>query len=153
MQKPNHAKTKWAPSLRYGLIALAVAAVLLPFVFQSHPTATLRHGSETYRLEIVSSEAAREQGLSGRASLAVDKGMLFVFPSDGAQCMWMKDMAFSIDIIWLDASKRVVHIEHAVAPETYPKEFCSATPARYVIELPSGQAKRAGIALGDVLDL
>lgn len=153
MQKPNHAKTKWAPSLRYGLIALAVAAVLLPFVFQGRPTATLRHGGKTYRLEIVSSEAARERGLSGRTALAADKGMFFAFPSDGAQCMWMKDMAFPIDMVWLDAAKRVVHVEPAVAPETYPKEFCSAKPARYVIELYNGEAKRAGVTTGNVLDL
>lgn len=152
-QKPNHAKTKWAPSLRYGLIVIAVAAVLLPFFFQSRPTAMLRHGDRAYHLEIVSSEAARTQGLSGRQSLAGDRGMLFVFPGDGTQCIWMKDMRFSLDIMWLDGEKRVVHIERDVSPDTYPQQFCPEKSARYVIELNAGEVEHAGLKVGQTLIL
>lgn len=154
-QKPNHAKTKWAPSkpLQYGLVGLAITAILLPFFFQSRPTATLRRGDRAYHLEIVSSEAARAQGLSGRQSLAGDRGMLFVFPGDSTQCIWMKDMRFSLDIVWLDSEKRVVHIEDGVSPDTYPHQFCPEKPTRYIIELNTGEAEHAGLKVGQTLIL
>ncbi len=77
--------------------------------------------------------------------------MLFVFEGVAVQCFWMKDMHFSIDIIWLDAEKRVVHIEKDVSPETYPRTFCPSKPAKYVIELSAGEASRSSIRPGQKL--
>ena len=61
----------------------------------------------------------------------------------------MKDMDFSIDIIWLDRDRRVVHIEKNVSPNTYPDVFRSNVAAKYVLEVYSGQAGARGIGLGD----
>ena len=104
-----------------------------------------------YRLGASQTMAEREKGLGGRVSLPKDEGMLFVFEGVAVQCFWMKDMHFSIDIIWLDAEKRVVHIEKDVSPETYPRTFCPSKPAKYVIELNAGEASRASIHPGQKL--
>ena len=96
---------------------------------------------------------ARQQGLSGRSGLALDEGMLFVFPQDGKYGFWMKDMRFSIDILWLNASGTVVYMAQNVSPDSFPKSFESDVPARYVLELPAGYAEAHSVAIGDIVRL
>jgi uncharacterized membrane protein (UPF0127 family) len=107
---------------------------------------------KTILVELATTPKAWEQGLSGRDSLAPETGMLFIFDQDGPQGIWMKDMKFAIDILWLDEHKRVIHKEERVAPETYPKVFTSASPARYVLELPAGEVAKDAILLGQDMD-
>ncbi|QQS20093.1 DUF192 domain-containing protein [Candidatus Saccharibacteria bacterium] len=118
---------------------------------QNHSSVTLNHGNYSYNLEKAVSPALREKGLGDRKNLAKGKGMLFVFETPEKVCFWMKDMKFSIDIIWLDAQKRVTHIEQAVSPSTYPQSYCPDQPAKYVIELNTGEAARSGIHTGQTL--
>ena len=152
-QNSATAKTKSARRLYYGLAVLAAMVLVLPFLFQSRPTTTLKSGGKEYRLEIVSSPEARVAGLSGRKEMPRQHGMIFVFDTAAVQCIWMKDMRFSLDIVWLDAAKRIVHIERGVSPETYPQQFCPEQPARYVIELNAGEAARMGLKVGQALAL
>ena len=76
--------------------------------------------------------------------------MLFVFPADGRHSFWMKDMLFSIDMLWLDANGRVVHVEKGVSPATFPQTFTPSSPSRYVLEVPSGFCDAHGIEVGDM---
>jgi len=91
----------------------------------------------------------RIQGLSDTPGLLPNEVKLFVFEDEGPQAIWMKDMLYPIDIIWLDRTGVVVHIAEAVAPDTYPQSFASPVPARYVIETVAGFARNHGIAVGD----
>lgn len=152
---PNSAtaKTRLVPKpLGYGLVGLAVLALILPFFFAGHPTATLKSGGREYQLEIVSTAESQQKGLSDRRNMAESRGMLFVFDPAETQCIWMKDMQFPLDIIWLDATKTVVKVAENVAPSTYPEKYC-ADSTKYVIELNAGEAKRADITPGAVLKL
>lgn len=101
-------------------------------------TAFLTLDKQRYTLEVVSSEAAQIRGLSGRAKLGADEGMLFVNETDGFHYIWMKDMLFPIDILWLTREHKIIHHESNVSPDTFPQAFTSPVPARYVIELPAG---------------
>jgi hypothetical protein len=78
--------------------------------------------------------------------------MLFISKVPAKECFWMKDMRFSLDILWLDASHRVVHIEQGVSPGTYPRTFCTKVPAMYVIELPAGSVAEDNIQQGQILN-
>lgn len=102
-------------------------------------------------LEIADTPSARQQGLSGRPRLAATAGMLFVFDTPAPQCMWMKNMNFALDIIWLNESKKIVKIQEDVKPETYPMAFCSDVPTKYVIEVNAGIVRRAGLKTGQIL--
>ena len=99
-------------------------------------------------LEIADTEGKRIRGLSGREYLADGTGMLFLFPSSGFYGFWMKDMNFSIDILWIDEDFKIVHIEREVHPDTYPKSFTSQEPAKYVLELNAGDALRLDLIVG-----
>lgn len=108
---------------------------------------------ESIRVSIADTDATREKGLGGRSGLASDEGMLFIFPKDGIYAFWMKDMQFSIDIVWLSAEGRVVYIAQNVSPSTYPRDFVPESPARYVLELPAGYCLSHGVQVGDIVRL
>ena len=107
-------------------------------------------GGEKVRVTIADSDATRAQGLSGKEGLAEDEGMLFVFPQDGVHGFWMKDMLFSIDILWMSSGKEIVHVEENVSPDTFPTSFGPKIATRYVLELPAGFVKAHNVAVGDV---
>ena len=95
---------------------------------------------------IASTSAHVELGLSGRASLPKDAGMLFVFPKTSTYGFWMKDMKFPIDIVWIGENKSVVGITPKISPDTYPKIYYPPSDIRYVLELNSGGAAEYGVA-------
>ncbi len=110
----------------------------------------LQVGSTTVIADVADNPTLHAKGLSGREGLEEGTGMLFIFEEEGAQGIWMKDMQFSIDIIWLASDGEVITIASDVAPETYPKAFYADEPrAKYVLEVPAGFAAEAGLAEGD----
>ena len=88
-------------------------------------------------------------GLMFRKRLKQNECMLFLFPDSGRHPIWMHNMRFPIDILWLDEKKRVAAIEHNARPLKW-YEFSSYNPnvgAKYVVELASGSADRLGVKL------
>lgn len=139
------------------LMALMAVVMLMGSVSPGSIDAT-RHiaahfESTDVELEIVDTPHARQQGLSGRESLKNDMGMLFIFEQPDTYGIWMKEMYFPIDIIWLDDTHEVVHIVEHAMPESFPEVFYPSRPARFVIEVASGFVKDQNITIGDVLDL
>lgn len=149
MPKNSDAKTESAPKF-LAVVAVIVLAInlliaLLVFVPQK-PRITINN--TTVLTEVVDTPETMERGLSGRQNLPEDSGMLFMYAQSGVYCYWMKDMNFSIDMIWLDDQKKIVHIEPNVSPQTFPKSFCPSTPARYVLEVSAGKAEKSGWTVG-----
>ena len=114
------------------------------------PERTVSVGRATLKVELAQTPKEKMTGLSHRSSLAEGRGMLFLFKNEGSHSFWMKDTHFPIDMIWINARKEVVHIEHDVVPETFPQSFSSPIPALYVLEVPAGYAKNR-ITVGDIL--
>ncbi|TSC69667.1 MAG: hypothetical protein G01um101456_19 [Parcubacteria group bacterium Gr01-1014_56] len=143
-------------TLTYALAALACAGVFfLLYMSQNlqmpsakNATRSIEVEDTTIIVEVADTESSRERGLSGRRSLLRGNGMLFVFESGATAGIWMKDMQFPIDIIWINASSTVITIAHDVSPDTYPNIFYPSSPARYVLEVPAGFAKQIGVAEG-----
>jgi len=103
-------------------------------------------------VEFVSTEAERELGLSGRDSLKEDSGMFFVFDRPDFYGIWMKDMKFPIDIIWLDENLHVTSVVKEVFPQTFPKIFYPDKKSSYVIEVNTGFVEKSEIKIGDVVN-
>jgi uncharacterized membrane protein (UPF0127 family) len=82
-------------------------------------------GNTLITADIANTPEKRALGLSGRETLLPDTGMLFVFDTPGSHDIWMKDMRFPIDILWIDINGTIVHIEKNVSPDTYPSLFSS----------------------------
>jgi uncharacterized membrane protein (UPF0127 family) len=99
-------------------------------------------------VEVANTQASREQGLSGRVSMADDEGLLFIFDTPGRYGFWMKDMNFPLDIIWINGDGIVVSIERGVTKESYPKAFINQSDATYVLEVNAGLAEKFGLYMG-----
>ena len=100
--------------------------------------------------EVADTLPKRELGLMFRKSLAKDRGMLFTFEHPGLYHFWMKNCRLSLDIIWLDQKKRIVHIESNVPPclsDPCPT-YGPAEKTSYVIETVDGFANENGLRPG-----
>lgn len=132
------------------IVPFAIGIVVLGvFLVLGVSKQKLTFSNKTIVIEVVESQEARTQGLGGRKKLKQDKGMLFVFQNSDRHAIWMKDMNFPLDILWLDDTKQVIHIEEDVAPETYPQTFTSNNPAKYVLEVNSGFVQEHRVKVGD----
>ena len=105
-------------------------------------------GQATIVVDVATTPALRQQGLSGKQSLAWGSGMLFIFPQAGEWGFWMKDMRFAIDIIWADKAGIITTVLPNVSPTTYPQAFHPSAPSVYVLEVPAGYAMAQGIGVG-----
>ena len=115
-----------------------------------------KQGGTVFHVEAVVSSAALQQGLSGRPALAAGHGMLFVFPNVQRHSMWMPDMQFPLDIVWLDENFTVVHLTRNATPCPNRREcpsYGSEKPAKYAIEMKAGDAAAYGFRTGGVLTL
>lgn len=132
------------------IIAIALAVLWQVVGPRVTPDATYIHfGNHTFKAKVASTQPARTKGLSGTSSLPKGEAMLFVFESDGNWSIWMKDMNYPIDIVWLDQRKMVVDYVSNAAPESYPNtSFTPKEKARYVVELPSGTVQDLSIKIG-----
>ena len=110
-------------------------------------------GDITHRVEIANNDEERVKGLSGRTDLENVDGMLFVFPDTAFHSIWMKDMLFPIDIIWIGEDLTIINIEKNVSPDSYPRNFRPDRPARYAIETKVHYSDTFGIRPGQVIIL
>lgn len=104
-------------------------------------------------VEVVDTPITRARGLSGREALPAGRGMLFDMGEDGLHGIWMKDMRFAIDIVWMRKDGTIVHIERNASPESYPKVFAPPEPAYFVLELPAGYMAGLGVGVGEKIEL
>lgn len=107
--------------------------------------------------EVVNSRNSVVQGLSGRDEVGSD-GMLFVFPDRKRHGFWMKDMKFSLDIIWI-ADGKVIEV---TADVPYPiagtldkdlLHYAPKQPINMILEVPAGKAAAWGLQSGDEINL
>lgn len=146
-------KTKSAPRLYLALGTVLVGLGLVVFGLRGvlEEKVYIRTPKMLIRAEVADDEDERFLGLSGRDSLAVDRGMLFIFEKPDVNGIWMRDMRFAIDAVWLDSGKKVIAVERNVSPESYPKVFGPSGDSLYVIELEEGRASELDIKLGETL--
>lgn len=112
------------------------------------PVGTVVIGGAKVQAEIADEPAEQVQGLSNHAPLSDTGGMFFIFPNESAQGFWMKDMLFSLDMIWLDRNLVVVDVTEGATPASYPAIFSPEENAQYVLEVNAGFAQAHGIAKG-----
>lgn len=130
------------------VLGLAVIAAAWYVLVRPDHSANLKIGQAEFAAKIMVDERDREKGLSGSQPLGDNEAMLFVFPSDSTWGIWMKDMKYPIDIVWLDKDKTVKHIVENAQPSSYPTIFRPAEDTRYVLEMKAGTTKHKSITIG-----
>ncbi len=132
------------------LVGILLAVIGAYTLFNNAETICLKN--KCFETEIAISADQQMRGLSGRSSLENNKAMLFVFPQESAYSFWMKDMKFSIDILWISENGTVIYIARNAQPcgETC-QQIVPPAPAKYVLEVNAGQASE--IQIGDKADI
>ena len=106
------------------------------------------------KAKVASKPDERKKGLSKQDSIPLDEGMLFVFENPGLYGIWMKDMKFAIDIIWINDDKRIIDIAENVPPEPNKKDeeltiYRPRSSAKYVLEINAGLTALNNLQISD----
>lgn len=149
---------QWKLSVRkavlfYLTLAIILGATILLFqvdFFRSEYT-TLEINETPIRVQMVKSQKDMAHGLSGRENLSGDEGMLFVYEKEVIPRFWMKDMKFSIDIIWIRLDRVIDYDENVPVPpqDTTLPTYSPDAPITHVLEVNAGFVKKNGIKIGD----
>ena len=134
------------------IIIAAAGAMKVGEYAQNHGKVVI--GNAEIKVEIADTPEEMQKGLSNRDNLGGNKGMLFVFSEPGQPVFWMKDMRFSIDIIWIQGDEIVdIAPNLPVVAGEFLSTYTPREPANYVLEVNAGFAKEHGIKAGDRVEI
>lgn len=102
----------------------------------------------TLALADTSYKSAR--GLALVDSIDQNQGMLYAYKQNGILSHSTVGMKFNLDIVWLNDSKKIIHIEKNLEPEL--KEVKPEDEAHYVIELLAGTVDRLNLDIGESVE-
>lgn len=137
------------------LLALA-PAVSAPSAAQMRPQPApaftdlaVESGGKThkFRVEVAATNEDRARGLMYRREMPANAGMIFDFGYEQSVAMWMANTYIPLDMLFIAADGRVVHIAKRTVPESRAT-VAAPRPVRYVLELNGGTADRLGIVPG-----
>ncbi len=94
-------------------------------------------------VDVADTSAKRRTGLLGRQRLEPGEG-LWISPCESVHTFFMK---FPIDLVYMDKSRKVRKVRHAVPP--WRLSMCLT--AHSILEFPAGTAKQTGTIAGDTL--
>lgn len=149
-------------ALKSALVALFLVGAAAPtsvaaqatsqqsMAFESEPLSITSPKGVTHKfsVELALTPPQLEFGLMYRDKMAADHGMLFDFGTLRPVMMWMKNTKLSLDMLFLDQTGVVTHIQENAVP--YSEAIISSGgPVAYVIELNAGIVKKLGLAVGD----
>ncbi|MBX7147468.1 DUF192 domain-containing protein [bacterium] len=107
-------------------------------------------GDKVVSAEIADTPEAREKGLMFRESLGKFSGMLFVWQEDVHNSFWMKNTPLTLDIIFINSAKQIVHIAPYAKPLSL--DYISSPKSyRYVLEVNGGSSHVWGLKEGDLV--
>ncbi|HEY0329600.1 MAG TPA: DUF192 domain-containing protein [Rhodopseudomonas sp.] len=107
-----------------------------------------KSGVQVFSVEVATTEQEKTTGLMYRKELADGRGMLFDFSPEQPVSMWMKNTFIPLDMIFIRADGRISRIAENTVPQSLAI-IASGPPAKGVLEVIAGTAKKYGIAPGD----
>jgi uncharacterized membrane protein (UPF0127 family) len=105
-------------------------------------------GEQVFKVEVVREEKDRNRGLMYRKRMADNRGMLFDYDPPQDVAFWMKNTYISLDIIFVDATGKIITIAAKTKPLSLDR-IPSNGVARGVLEIKGGFAEKLGIKVGD----
>lgn len=148
-------KKKFSFLILSTILVVFLGALFLKDTTNPHPCfltmerIVIELGGDNFSVEVADTNETRQCGLSYRESLREGAGMLFVFENSDFHGIWMREMLFPIDIIWLDENFSIVDLKIGASPDFYPEIFTPKSPARFVIEVHEGVISTGDISIGD----
>lgn len=144
----------WSRRLTRSMAALALLAVGLALTGGAHAAEmqtleiATKSGVQVFSVEMATTEEEKRTGLMYRKELPDGRGMLFDFSPEQEISMWMKNTFIPLDMIFIRADGSILRIAENTVPQS-TKIIPSRGPAKGVLEVIAGTAKKYGIAPGD----
>jgi len=118
-------------------------------------TGQVCYGKFCLEVEVADTFLKKALGLMFRSKLGENKGILFLSRKERIIPIWMLFTRIPLDVIWINAEKRIVHIERNLKPcrgllcsPVYPKK-----PAKYVLEVNAGISNKLEMREESVIDI
>lgn len=102
----------------------------------------------TLDIEIADTDFDIQTGLMYRNSMLEHQGMLFVFKDEQQRFFYMKNTKIPLDLIYIDANKRIVSFQENAIPFD-ESSLPSNAPAQYVLEINAGLVNSWKLKVGD----
>ncbi len=134
--------------------ALLVIALSTAWILHRPTENHVRIGGQQVSVTIAQTMEEQRQGLSGTTELREGTGMLFPYDHYVTPQFWMKDMNYSIDIVWIRDNQVIGFVESAPMPvlgQELPR-YQPDEPINYVLEVPAGFVARYGIKTGSAFE-
>lgn len=133
------------------LLTLAIVFFGIKSYIGSRNLTPLTINNITFKVEKAETLAEKTLGLMYRQSLKKDRGMLFVYPQEQYASFWMKNTYIPLDIIWIDANKKIVDISKDAQPCTTEDcpSYATDNKIQYVLEINAGLSEEYGFKKGD----
>jgi len=100
-----------------------------------------------FKVWLADTPQRQAQGLMFVRSLPDLRGMLFAYPQPKAISMWMKNTYIPLDMVFIDDHNRIQQIVEQATPHSLDI-IRSDKPARAVLEIAGGEARRLGLHPG-----
>jgi uncharacterized membrane protein (UPF0127 family) len=112
-------------------------------------------GGQALHVEVADSPIRRQLGYMFRERVGPEDGMIFLFEEAAFHSFWMKNVRFSLDILWLAGDGTMVDASLETPPchEDPCPSYLPMARALYVLELAGGRAEKLGIRPGQTLQL
>jgi uncharacterized protein len=116
------------------------------------PRSTLQIATPNARLHnfkiwVADNDQRRSRGLMHVKHMADDEAMLFIYPQAVRASMWMKNTFIPLDMLFVAADGKVMHVVENTEPQSL-KTIESTAEVIAVIELKGGTAAKLHIAKG-----
>ena len=138
------------------IVTILIIPVLLLILFflKLIPTETtyktVKIGNTTVKAEVADTLQKQTEGLMGRSSLSSNNGMLFVFQTENYPGIWMFNVNFPIDIMWIDKGMKITDIVQNAPPCTLNcTTYLPSEKSLYVLEVNSGFIAKNKIKVGN----
>ena len=126
----------------FGILTIPADSKLAEVKF---PRGTIKIDNKMLDVQIAETDAQRVRGLMFQNELSYSQGMIFVFDQEQIVPIWMLNMQFPLDILWIDSKGNVVYIAKDIPPCKSALETVTCTvqnaegkKAKYVLEVTSG---------------
>ena len=124
------------------------------------PRGTVKIDGIVLEVQIADTDPRRARGLMFQEQLPLDEGMLLVFDDVNKRSIWMLNMQFPLDVIWIDDNSKVVFIEKNIPPcktaletVTCPSYKGGSKDAKYVLEVTAGFVEEFKITTESTLEI
>lgn len=128
---------------------------------------SLFNQGQTYRIQIVLPDGkvllaevadSQEEHLLGffmAGLLTPDLAVLFIYEDTGIKTIWSRNIQIPVDLIWLDAKRKVIQVDSNVMPclkEPCP-DYQSDEAAMFLLQLVSGAAREHDLEKGASIEM